>query len=99
MQRREYCVITGVDTGVNGLYGNYPRLAFFGPGGLGNTVDLGNRGRRMRPRGMETLSESDYIAAVIAQLGGEGWQMVSAVNGSSTEGTGTHCIYFRRPIP
>jgi len=99
MQKWEYCVITGVDNSSIGTFtGHYPRLSFLGLRGISEEVDLGKNAAPKRPEGWEKVSEGGYIAYTIAKLGSEGWEMVGTGTGSSTNGTGSHCIYFKRPI-
>jgi hypothetical protein len=97
MQKWEYCVITGVDFATYGITGSYPKLSYFSINGVAKEIDLGNSAASKRPSGMQKVSEGGYIASIIASLGQEGWEMVGVVNASST-GTGTHGIYFRRPM-
>jgi len=97
MQKWEYCLITGVEVSSIGKFdGYYPRLYFFGLNGLSQEVDLGNSGASQRPKGLEKVSEKEYIAHMIAKLGSEGWEMVST--GKGGRGSGSNCIYFRRPL-
>lgn len=99
MQKWEYCVITGVDSSSIGVFkGQYPKLNYFGFNGISQEVDLGNSAASKRPKGWEKVGEGGYIAYTIAKLGSEGWEMVGTGTGSSMQGTGTHCIYFKRPI-
>ena len=97
MQKWEYCVITGVTTFASELSGKYPKLTYFFPRGFEKQIDLGNKAASQRPKGMEKVSEGEYIASVVAQLGMEGWEMVSAVNEAPSDSS-RYSIYFRRPI-
>jgi len=98
MQKWEYCVITGLLVDVpSGFHTHHPKLNYFSSNGR-LIEDLGNPGKLQRPKGFEQMDEIEYTASVIARLGNEGWEMVSAVNGGYGTGTLYHCIYFRRPI-
>ena len=99
MQRWEYCVITGVKvTGIGSFEGKYPKLYYFSLAGIDRKVDLGKSSAKTRPDGFEKVTEGGYIAATIARLGNDGWEMVGT---GSHESFGqvppeSHCIYFRR---
>jgi hypothetical protein len=97
-QKWEYCVITGIDTSRGGFYTYYPQLTLFSLEGIRLVQDLGDQSRKNRPTGWENTREVDYVAHIIAELGLDGWEMVGAGTGSSADGTGPQCLYFRRPI-
>ena len=94
MQKWEYCVLTGASFDFEGLQGKYPKLYIFSLEGI-SVVDLGNKASSQRPKGLEKANEAKYIAYTIAKLGLDGWEMVSAANG--TAGTQSK-IFFRRQI-
>jgi hypothetical protein len=99
MQQWEYCVMIGVQINTQGFGGYYPRLTYLSMSGIERDVDLGSKAAASRPKGWERVSEGGYIAHIIAELGAEGWEMVSAVpQSTSAQGVGAHSIYFRRPV-
>jgi hypothetical protein len=98
MQQWEYCVLTGVVSNAGGIDGSYPKLTFFSLRGMEKIIDLSKGKRSTRPKGWEDVEEYHYIAAKIAELGIQGWEMVGIGGDERTQGTGPHCIYFRRQI-
>ena len=99
MQKWEYCIITGVATDKNGMFGGlHPKLFFFLMDGIEEEDYLVDEAAFQRPRECKNVSEAGYIAYKIAKLGLEGWEMVETSIESYTEGGVAHCIYFRRPI-
>jgi hypothetical protein len=98
MQKWEYCLLTGVKIDVIGnLEGNYPKLTYFSVDGK-KEINLSNSAKATRPKGFEKVSEGWYIAAVIADLGIKGWEMVGTGQSDYLNGGIKHIIYFRRPI-
>lgn len=99
MQQWEYCVLSGVYSGSAGEFkGKFPKLRFFGLDGISQEIDMQNSAASQRPKGWEKVDERKYIAYMIAKLGSEGWEMVGTAAGSSQQGNGSHCIYFKRTI-
>jgi len=77
------------------LAGYYPRLVFF-------TVN-GPVSKSLEDMG-ET-KEADVLAMVVAQLGAEGWEMVTGgtigtklADRASVHDAGGHFLYFKRPV-
>ena len=100
MNQWEYCVLTGVMVPTRGDFsGYYPHLFKFSKDGIAEEMDLTKKGAAKRPDGWEKASEGEYIAATIAQLGMQGWEMVGTGLGMLNFGDwGSHSIYFKRPI-
>ncbi len=83
MSKWEYCVVGPIK---NNLEGYYPKLVYLtaqGPSAVG-----------IRPQ--QGASEPEVLAMTLAQLGEEGWEMVSC--GAVPFGTENDChvIYFKR---
>lgn len=97
-QKWEYCVITGIDVSSVGFKPHFPKLTYFSLNGIETQIDLGNSAASKRSENWKDVSEAGYVAHIIAKLGMEGWEMVGTGSGSSNQGTGIHCNYFRRPI-
>lgn len=91
MQTWDYCMLKGCTTNEEGFCTEAPRLIFFRRKGL-SVVAL-DRKTIHRTYGFE--SAGDYVANVIALLGEEGWEMVSAVPVAGQPGN--HALYFKRP--
>ena len=92
MQKWEYCILgpmkfAGTAHGMIG--GFYPVLVYLQPGKPQITHKI------KKQHGME---ERDIVLSTIAQLGEEGWEMISSGTTSLTSGVvGAHFLYFKRP--
>lgn len=88
MTRWEYCSLGPIKARINSpVVGHYPALSFFTERGVKKeSVETRNRDNR------------DDISIVIANLGGDGWELVGA-GSVPAEGHGSfHILYFKRPI-
>lgn len=83
MQRWEYCAITGFRPMGDGITSSYPTLITFTTNGLESLT-----------REIRGYDEATKVAALIAQLGEEGWEMVGCSDQASIT---THVLYFKRP--
>ncbi len=90
MQRWEYLVVGPVKYPQGkGFSGHYPQQAFFTPEGLLQS-DIPGKGQPQQ--------EANNLAATIARLGDEGWEMVGCGPYQGVSGTRiTHGLYFKRP--
>jgi len=88
MTRWEYCVISGIATGI-GLSTYYPYLIHFTPDGRGYASTHLEK--------TPSDSEIAVVAKTIAKLGENGWEMVSAVYNEGS--MRTYSLYFKRPKP
>jgi len=84
MQKWEYCKLTGV----KGDGYSYPKLIFF--------TTEGERRENLSAGSQERTT----VAARIAQLGNDGWDMCESIvtSGSSPTIDPYHSIYFKRPV-
>jgi hypothetical protein len=90
MQKWEYCCVGPIKADVGSWKGHYPYLRFFEPDGLHDKRIKGERG----------LTEEAVLAATVAHLGEEGWEMVGCgIVGDLSAGSGDlkHLLYFKRP--
>jgi hypothetical protein len=89
MQKWEHCCVGPIKES-SGWKGHYPRLFFFETDGL--------EVESIRASGGST--EEDVLAATIARLGEEGWEMVGCgALGGASQGNNMHYLYFKRPQP
>ena len=84
MTRWEYCAVSGISTGGH-ILTHYPYLIRFPPDGPEATHLKGTRDRK----------ERDVVAQTIAELGENGWELVSAVYAGGD--FGTYSLWFKRP--
>jgi hypothetical protein len=70
----------------NGLLGYYPTLVVFGPGGASQSYGQ-----------IKGENEQTKIAAMIARLGSEGWELVAA-GAIPFSSESRHMLYFKRLI-
>ncbi len=80
MQKWEYCAISGIRDARTDEYSltTYPSLFRFTEAGL----------EQVKIRKVGNLSEEDNLAKMIAELGAEGWELVSSAP----------MLYFKRPV-
>jgi hypothetical protein len=88
MQKWEHCCVGPIKES-SGWKGHYPKLSFFEPDGLEEESIKASGGS----------TEEDVLAATIARLGEEGWEMVGCGTLGSGQGINMHYLYFKRPQP
>jgi len=81
MTKWEYCAISGIEYVVSGFRTNYPHLHQFTPSGITETQIKGQGG------------ETNVVAATIAQMGNDGWELVGVGRERADLGD---VLYFKR---
>jgi len=92
MQKWEYCAIVGMARNGTNLATATPALWQFTPAGI-QSVNLGRK--HFAIAGKEFENEADAVAAAIANLGAEGWELVGVGQTAIIH----HLLYFKRPLP
>jgi len=84
MQKWEYCVVGQIEN--DGKWkGHDPELIYL--------TETGKKATYINKSG--PIDEAGMLAATVAKLGMEGWEMVGAVTTSVSQ---YHTLYFKRPI-
>ena len=105
MQRWEYAIVTGIegqgpDVGGRAWHTSYPRCFKLGVGGLELVTDF----QYFKKAG---TTEANVVAAFIAKLGSEGWELAGVSSGVPIQaGLSTtrdqevwQTLYFKRLLP
>ncbi|MBK9927767.1 MAG: hypothetical protein IPP66_21045 [Anaerolineales bacterium] len=87
MPKWEYCAIGPIQQDEAAKWkGFYPQLIYFLKDGL--------KEQRISKEG--NISERDILAKTIAELGENGWELISTGDSVITSSKGMHYLYFKR---